>query len=142
MKRKLPLTAEITLESKEDQWRLLINGLIKELKTSGVITISPEHKVRVQLEIKNIIPPEYSLTTLLHQVESSLGREASSGIERIITMVSNKLEKNKWIFIGKVAGNNNASIIIIYYEFLNIFVYSQKLKEENNKKFLPNFTQN
>ncbi len=142
MKGKLPRTAEITLESKEDQWRLLINGLIKELKTSGVITISPEHKVRVQLEIKNIIPPEHSLTIVLNQIDSSLGKEASSGIERISTMISNKLEKNKWIFIGEMTGSNNTPIIIIYYEFLDIFVYSQKLKEENDKKFLPNFRQN
>ena len=142
MKEKLPLTAEIILESNEYQWRLLINGLVNELKTSGIITVSPEHKIRVQLEIKDIIPPEDSSTTVLHQVDSSLGKEASSGIERIATMVSDKLEKNKWIFIGEMAGNNNAPIIIIYYEFLNIFVYSQKLKEENHKKFLPDFMQN
>lgn len=142
MKGKIPLTAEIALESAEHQWRLLINGLINELKTSGVVSISPERKVRVKLEIENIIPPEHSSTIVFNKVTTSLNKEISSGMERIISLISDKIEKRKWIFMGKIIGDNNVPIIIIYYEVLDIFVYSQKLKEENSEKFLPDFTQN
>lgn len=142
MKGKIPITAEMFLESSEDHWRLLVNGFVNHIQTSGIIVISPERKVRVQLHISHIIPPENSSTKTISRVSTSLEKEISSGMERISNSLSNKIEKTKWIFIGEVTGGARTPVIIIYYEFLNIFFYSQKLKEEKNSKFLPNFSQN
>jgi hypothetical protein len=142
MKGNILSTAEIMLESNKNEWRLLANGLIKKLETSGIITISTGRKIRVQLKINCIIPPEYSSAIILNEISDNLNKELSSGIERITTMFYNRIEKSKWIFIGEIKGKNNIPIVIIYNEFLNISYYSIKLVEESNEKFLPSFKQN
>ncbi|MDD3285295.1 MAG: hypothetical protein PHG95_01505 [Patescibacteria group bacterium] len=137
MKGKLPQTAEMILESNEDQWYLLVNGLINTLKTSAIIQISSERKARIQLVIHTAIPPESLDTYVENIVETSLEKSISSGINRISDFIANKLEKNKWIFVGEIIGENNIPIVIVYYQTINLFVYSQKLAKEKNKKFFP-----
>lgn len=141
MKGKIPETSEMILESGEDQWRLLINGLVNNLRTSAIIK-TPDKKVRVKLEIDTIIPPEHSKTMVRTTIQANLEQDVSSGMERIVNLVSKRMEAEKWIFIGNIISENNVPIVIIYYRLIDIFVYSQKLKNENNQDFLPNFLNN
>lgn len=137
MKGKLSPTSEIKLESNEDQWRLLVNGIINNLQTSGIVEINPEHRVRVGLNINTIIPPEHSRTSVQSKIKTNLKQSVSSGIERITEFVSNKIEEKKWIFIGTINGANEIPIVIVYYKIINIFIYSQQLNTETRKEFFP-----
>lgn len=60
MKGQIPETEKIILESGEDQWRLLVKGLINTLKTTALVTLEKELKqVRLNLVITDIFPPEF-----------------------------------------------------------------------------------
>lgn len=137
MKGKLPPTAEMILESNEDQWRLLVNGLINDLQTSAIVHITPERQVRVKMNIKTIIPPEHSQTLIQGKVNTNLEKAVSNGIERIFNFFSNKIEEKKWIFVGTIKGESEIPVVIIYYQIVNIFIYSQKLKNETGQEFIP-----
>lgn len=57
MKGKLPLTGLLKLESTKEQWNLLQNGLIKELKITALIKKEDLVPVRVKISITGIISP-------------------------------------------------------------------------------------
>lgn len=136
MKGKIPLTERIILESKEDKWRMLTRGLINELKTTGLIQISPEKSVRLRLKITIIIPPEDIYKHIVTDVVSNQDVETSKGLSRISNYLAEALQKEEWVFVGCIEGENETPIIISHYPSLNLSIYTQKKKSENKKTFL------
>jgi hypothetical protein len=141
MKGKIPNTAEIILESNEDQWLLLSNKLINELKTSAIIEIN-QKKVRIGLSLHVAIAPDESITKIVNRVHSNFEEQTNAGVARIMDFLVNKLEAKKWIFIGEINGENKIPIIITHYSVISLTIYSIKIESETRKNFFPNFTQN
>lgn len=137
MKGKLPITQMMTLESEESQWWLLIRNLINDLKTSALVEIEPGRKVRIQLVIDQIIPPEYTKTKNQCMTQTNLGEKAAIGISKSKEFLSDFLDKTTWIFMGYIDGDEKTPILIVYYQSINITIYTQKLKGETNENFFP-----
>jgi hypothetical protein len=142
MKGKLPITEFIILESGKEHWSMLINGLIKELKTSGIVKMESGVKVRVNLLISKIIPPEQKTEKHFSRTNCNMSQDVSSGLSRIQDFFVNFMGNSAWIFIGHIIGDNQQKIIINYYEKVEIFIYTQQLKTEDKKDFMPFITMN
>ena len=141
MKGKIALTGQMKLESNEQEWRLLIQGLIDKIETSALI--KQENKtIRIKLIITNIAPPEHRQVHTDCYVKTNIGAVISRGKARISAHLNQILEQNAWLFIAHITGETHVPIIIMYYPILNIFLYSQKKKSEENENFLPIFMQN
>ncbi len=137
MKGQLPPTGKMILESEESQWRMLVRGLINELITSAIIERPGETKVRIRLIITEIMAPENKLEKTRCVTLSNLQQEMANGLSRISEYVVNLTESNKWIFIGRIEGEEKKPIIIAYYPVLQMTVYSQKLAGESVNNFSP-----
>ncbi len=137
MTGKIPVTAKMVLESEESQWRLLINGLINELNTTAIIERAPGSRVRIQIVIKTIIPPENLYGKNKCQISSNLEKELSNGLARSYEFFDDFLRKSTWLFVGLINGKETSPILITYYAVINIFIYTQKLKEEEKENFFP-----
>jgi hypothetical protein len=135
MKGKLPITEKIILESEESQWRLVTRGIINELKTTGVVEISTERRVRIRLLIKEVIPPETMNKQTRSHVYGNLGPDSSQGLARINEFISDIIERDAWIFTGIIEGDKIVPIVIMYYPVLQVAIYSQKLKQEKREEF-------
>lgn len=138
MKGKLPPSELIVLESEESQWRILTNGLINEFKTTALIEKEPKVKVRVQLVITKIIPPEglrgesVCRTTAANQL-----KKLTVGISRASEFLMNYLDKRVWMFVGYIDGENKIPVLIMYYQVINLAVYTQKLAQDTHEEFFP-----
>ncbi len=142
MKGKLPVTEKMVLKSAEAEWNLLSIGLIRELRTSAIVEISPNQKVRINLVINNVLSPNQITFRIFCKSTSNLGIEESQGFNRIASFVGNIIEKDNWILFGYIDGENKTPIIIVYYSTLNMFVYTQKTNAEAEKDFLKISRQN
>ena len=60
---KLPVTEKMTLDSNEDQWRLLSSGLIDELSTSALIEVEPGRKIKIKIILQRVLSPEHIEST-------------------------------------------------------------------------------
>lgn len=141
MKGKIALTGQMKLESNEQQWQLLLNGLIDKIETSALIE-QEDKTIRIRIVITDIKPPEQRQVRTDCRVQTNIGVDASKGIARISTYLNQMIEQNAWLFIAHILGEEQVPIIIIYYPLLNIFLYSQKKKNEEKENFLPIFMQN
>jgi len=139
---KLPQTQFMELMSNEDQWRLLISGLINEIKTSAIVEKEPGRKVRISLVIDMIIPPEYWKNKTICHVDSNVDKNIVNGISRTREFINDHLSKSAWLFSGYIDGNTKVPIVIIYYQSVNLTVYTQKLSGEDIYNFLPYPQQN
>lgn len=134
---KLPKTEKLILESEESQWRMLSRGLINELRTTALVERDPGQTVRVHLVIETIIPPENNREINKCNVESNMDKKISSGFARTKEFTNDWLSKSMWMFIGYIDGEEKTSILIIYYESIKVFFYTQKLVEESQNTFSP-----
>ncbi len=141
MKGKIALTGKMRLESNEQQWQLLLNGLIDKIETSALIE-QEDKTIRIRIVITDIKPPEHRQVHTDCRVQTNIGADVSKGIARISTYLNQMIEQNAWLFIAHILGTEQVPIIIIYYPLLNIFLYSQKKKNEEKENFLPIFMQN
>lgn len=135
MKGKLPVTQIMVLESEETQWRLLVNNLIDELRTSALIEKLPNYTVRINLVFDRIIPPENSRSFFQCVTKSSLGERVATGISKSTEFLFDYLDKSCWLFLGFVDGSEKIPILIIHYESINLTIYTLKLKEEKKEAF-------
>lgn len=140
-KGKLPITGRIVLESNEDQWRLKVNGLINELKISGVIEKEPGMKVRVNITLSEIISPERLKFTDDMIFQSNLEQVFVGGTYRTFSFLYNFFHKSTWIFLGYIDGNEKIPVMILHIHDIGISIYTQKLKSEQLKIFHPRFPQ-
>lgn len=134
---KIPPTEKLILESEESQWRMLVRGLINELRTTALIERSPEQTVRVHLVIESIIPPEHNRETNRCNVESNMEKKISSGLARTKEFTNDWLSKSMWMFVGYIEGEGRTPILITYYECIKTFFYTQKLVDESHNTFSP-----
>lgn len=137
MKGKLPVSQMLKMESDEAQWRVLVRGIINEFKTTAIVEREPNIPVRIKLVIKKIIPPEHATTKNICHTETSLGKSVAIGLSRSWEFFSDYLGKSTWLFLGYIDGETKTPILITYYESINITIYTQKLNEEDHKKFFP-----
>lgn len=137
MKGSIPLTELIILESKANEWRMLSNNLTEELKTSGLIKLGSGNMVRINLIFTKIIPPEnlngktscrVSINMTGHVVANLAG-----GLAKSREFINNFLNKSTWIFLGYIEGTNKLPILVIYYESIDLAVYTVQLKKQKNK---------
>ena len=134
-KGKLPVTGFITLESNEDNWRLLVKKLINELKTTAVLEREPGKKVRISLVIDFILPPDKMRTRSQCTSTTDLGKEISVGLSRTKEFFNDHINSKTWLFKGYIDGENHIPIFIVYYEIINTMIYTQKLATENDDHF-------
>lgn len=137
MKGKLPITEKILLESNEDQWRLQINGLTTELKTSGVIEKKLGEKVRVKITLHKIVPPERIQWEEFVTLQTNTNQEFAESLRRSLEFFYVDLMKTAWLFYGYIDGEEQIPIAIIYVQSINLSIYTQKLKTESMKVFFP-----
>ncbi len=105
MKGKLPITEKIILESNEDQWKLQVNGLVTELKTSGIIEKEPGEKVRVKLTIHKIVPPEGMRWEEIVSLQTNADQEFAESLKRSLKFLYHSLLKTAWLFYGHIEGD-------------------------------------
>ncbi|MEW6617374.1 MAG: hypothetical protein AB1333_03060 [Patescibacteria group bacterium] len=137
MKGKLPITEKIILESNEDQWRLKVKKLITDFKTSGIIEKEPGTKVRVQLTINEIIPPERVRWEKILSLKTDNHEEYTESLRKSLLFLYDSMLKTIWTFYGYIEGEQRIPIIIIYVESTNVGIYTQKLKSESTEHFFP-----
>jgi len=137
MRGNIPLTNFIKLESFEPQWRLLISGVINELKITGLIEREPDIQVRIQIVISQIIAPENKTADSSCILTSNFSEAMTVGLKRSVEFLSDFLDRKSWFFFGLINGDSEAPIFIVYYETINLAVYTQKLQTEEKNKFFP-----
>lgn len=128
MKGKLPITEKIILESNEDQWRLQVNGLVTEFKTSGIIEKEPGEKVRIALTIHKIVPPERMRWEEIVSLQTNANQEFAESLGRSLEFLYHSLLKTAWLFYGYINGDEKIPVAIIYIQSINLSIYTQKLK--------------
>ncbi|HZJ41425.1 MAG TPA: hypothetical protein VFD51_00160 [Patescibacteria group bacterium] len=138
MKGKIPLTEKIELEKNEARWRMLVSGLVNDLQMSGIVDSCDGNRVKIQLLIKTIIAPESMRSEYECFTPGNLSQEISSGHSRIFEHLMGKVYGKSWIFFGFITGKVNKPIVINYFPWLDIFIYSQKLNKERESIFAPN----
>lgn len=147
MKGKLPVTQLMDLESNESQWRMLANGLIGSLKTTAIITFTTEletepKKIRINLVITSIFPPEHLRGINRCSTETNMGEDIATGLSRSREFLGDYLDKTAWLFTGYIDGENKVPILITYYQSIQLTIYTQKLAEEKNNSFFPDHRMN
>lgn len=138
MKGQIPVTDIIKLESCEDQWRLLDNGIIKELKTSGLIELKDGRTVRIRFTIIKALSPENNYTECRGTVTGNLGTEINNGLSIAISFASTLNNQRSWVLVGIIDGEERKPILIIYYQLMSLSIYTQKLSQEEKVNFFPN----
>ena len=143
MKGKLPETHFIFLEkSDEGQWRLLVRGLVNELRISALVEKEPGYQVRIQIVINEIYSPEQLKNKTTCHTDTNLNKNIANGISRIGEFFNDYLGKTTWLFAGYIDGEEKVPIVVYHYQVINMSVYTQKLKGEDIKNFLPYPQQN
>ena len=136
-KIKLPVSKQISLESTPDQWRLFFKNLINNLSFFGIIAIDSDRKVKISISIEKVLPPEFSYSETKCKTQTDLGQNMAIGISRITEFLNDYLAKDCWLLFGYIQGENKIPILIMYYESINLAIYTQKFKNENLVNFLP-----
>lgn len=143
MTGKLPVTQKMIFESNESQWRMLMDGLINILKTSAIIELKKESKrVRINLIITDIFPPEKIIKRNICSTETNLGEDFSIGLNRSKKFIIDYLEETAWFFIGYIDGEIITPILITHYQSIDLTIYTQKLNQEESKLFFPKLNLN
>jgi hypothetical protein len=136
-KIKLPISEKIILESNPDQWRLLFRKLITKFDFYGIIEINDGRKVKISIVLQEVLPPEYSTSETKCNTRTNMGHDISTGISRITEFLNDYLAKDCWLLSGYIDGEHRIPIVIMYYEKLDLAIYSQKLTTEDVSKFMP-----
>lgn len=138
-KGKLPVTEKIVLESGEEQWKLQANGLITELRTSGLIEKEPGMKVRVNMTFTKVIPPEQLHFTDQMALYANFEEVFIGGMYRSYTFLYEFLHKSTWLFFGHIEGDERIPVMVLHIHDIGVSIYTQKLKSEQMKIFHPAF---
>lgn len=138
-KGNIPLSEKIVLESNSDQWILLKKGLVSKVESSGIIQVSKEKKIRINLTIVKIIIPGEVIEEVDCLVEAKfLNSDSVKGLIEVTKFLFDFLSKSCWTFFGYINnGDNNIPIIIRYYESFDFAVYAIKTKEQKIENFFP-----
>lgn len=136
-KGKLPISEFIILESNANQWTLLKNKLVKEIKFKGYIKITPEKKVAVNLVILQAIHSSQSPSKTTFSLDTYMSAETALGLKRISEFLNDFLNNHCWLLFGYIDGENRIPVIINYYEEFNFAIYSQKTGKELDNQFFP-----
>lgn len=131
-KGKLPVTGTIDLDTGPEQWNLFRAGLIA-LSTKGILKREDTSNVSINIEITAIFSPSDMSHNSRCVTESSLGSEISAASSRISTYMDNLISSSRWTIIGKI--NGGPPILIFYYEFLGISIYTQKIHSDKDSNF-------
>lgn len=139
----IPDTEEIILESGKDQWELFIKGFLgPTFSTKGIVTIDKTNNVKgkITITIMEISPPGVYIcksTTGASPVGIiNIKKDEAKGIIKVTDFLISKLHESTWFFVGYINSKKNIPVIILYYEKINISIYSIiKNEEEINAYF-------
>ncbi|MFZ2309930.1 MAG: hypothetical protein WAW11_00085 [Patescibacteria group bacterium] len=132
---QLPKTGKLVLNSNEEQWRLLANRLIPELRTSALVEVSPEREVKIQIVLQRAFYPDQIKNECEIQYhDGGLGKQVDNGMARVKRFLADFFDKEMWLLIGYIDGQNKAPILITYYPSFGS-IYTQKLTSETNETF-------
>lgn len=134
---KLPVSQMIELQSNEDQWGILIRGLINEIKCTALIQRDNQPRAQVNLVIQKIISPDMLKSKTQCTTTTSMGDDVGKGTSRITEFLHDFLDKDRWMLFGYIDGPNQIPILITYYKSISVTIYTQKLISEQLKGFLP-----
>lgn len=134
---KLPVSQMIELQTNEDQWSILMRGLINEFKCTAIIQRENELRAKVNLVIQNIVSPDMLKSKTKCTTTTNMGEDVGKGTSRITEFFHDFLDKDRWMLFGYIDGANQIPILIIYFKSINIAIYTQKLISEELKGFLP-----
>lgn len=135
---KLPVSQIIQLQSGEEQWSLLIRGLINDFKCTGLIERENQLRAKVNLVIQKVISPDMLKSKNACTTKTNMGEDVGKGTSRITEFFHDHLDKDRWMLFGYIDGQNQIPILIIYYKSINLAIYTQKLISEELEGFLPN----
>lgn len=136
-KGKIPVTKTIELNSIPDQWRLIENNVINEHQCVGIVEQECGTKIKVSLTITHVASPQKHSIKTIARVRGNKKEEKNIGIGRIEEFLSTMINKKICILSGYLKGDNTVPILIIYYELLNISIYTIKFKREDSENFFP-----
>lgn len=134
-KKSFPTTGSIELLSNEAQWRMLTNGLVSEIRFSGIVERVPGEKVTIKLKIHHILPPE------VHSPEScgEIYKNAKSPKECFLNArhhIMHNMAPRTWTFYGLIEGASPKPVIMIHIPDLGLSTYSfQREISENPEAF-------
>lgn len=132
---QLPKTEKLILDSNEEQWILLANGLIPELRTSALVEVSPERKVKVKIVLQKAFSPKHiRSSSQIRYHDGGLGKQIDSGLTRTKSFLADFFDKEMWLLIGYIDGQNKGPILITHYPSFGS-IYTQKLTGETNESF-------
>lgn len=138
-KGKIPVSELIVLESNSDQWSILRNGLVNEIKFSGIVEMNEQKKIRLNLLIVKVLHSDDTIGKNTCAVETNfLDRDATLGLIRLREFFLDYLDNACWTFFGYITGDDsNVPIIIRYYEKINLAIYAIKTKDQKVENFFP-----
>lgn len=132
---KLPATEKLTLKSNEEQWRLLANRLIPELRTFALVEVSPGRTVEIKIVLQKAFYPEQIKNECKIQYhDGGLGKQVDNGMARVKGFLADFFDKEMWLLIGYIDGQNKGPILITHYPSFGS-IYTQKLNSETNETF-------
>ncbi len=138
-KGKIPVTEIIVLESTNDQWSLLRNRLVSEIKFSGIVKLNEQKKIRLNLLIVKVLHSDDIKGKNTCMVETNfLDKDATLGLVKLMEFFLDYLDNACWTFFGFIISNDkNIPIVIRYYEKIDLAIYAMKTKDQTVKNFFP-----
>lgn len=143
MRGKIPKTNKISIDNLAiDQWSMFNKSLITELTISGITINSDKRKIRLTFEVEKILSPReinFSRETLMHMTNNP-DESHAEGVLRIDNFLSGYVNEKVWAIKATIKGkegNPDTPVVIIYYENIDLAIYTVKEKEESFSKFFP-----
>ena len=125
MRGDIPGTELIILESNQDEWRLMTNGLIQELETTGIIEREPGKKIRIKLLIVKIFSPEEIFINNSNKIIGA-GEVINTCLSKTTSFFNDYVGKERWVFLAYVNGIKQKPIFIIHYALVKIYLFTPK----------------
>jgi hypothetical protein len=139
MTGSIPKNEIITLCSNKEQWSLFAKGLINEFTTEALIKRSETSTVKIKIDFTFVYSPELCISKSMAVLDyfSGISKNNAEGIRRANEFFVNYVGKKMWVIGGYIQGQTRIPIILLYYEIIDICIYSIKFSDEDISDFFP-----
>lgn len=138
MEKKFPTTQIIKLSSNIDQLSLLEKGLIKDIRTKGIVSRKEQSNVIVNIRIIKVFSPKnFTGTFKTHLKTQTISKSDAIVLETIYDFFNAFCNEKRWLIVGYIEGKKEHPILIVYYEIIDIAVYSIKFSTNEIENFFP-----
>ena len=134
----LPETQLIELHSSITELDSFAKEITNKLSIKGLIR-KENFKAAINIDVLKVYNPESVVTQLIDEDSGVVSNNESLaiGAMRVFSFLRKSLEKECWIIMGKITGKKERTIIIFYFEILNLSVYTIKPDDMGYDKFFP-----